>query len=74
LRLIGRSVAVCGNRLLILRCDAAQLPRLYGEVVDRRLKPLGEVVEIFGNISSPYAVVHCYNDVSVQAGEKIFAK
>jgi len=50
------------------------LPRLYGEVVDRRLKPLGEVVEIFGNTSLPYAVVHCYNDVSVQAGEKIFAK
>jgi len=50
------------------------LPHLYGEVVDRRLKPLGEVVEIFGNISSPYAVVHCYNDVSVQAGEKVFAK
>ncbi|MDN7012130.1 RNA-binding protein [Methanoculleus sp. FWC-SCC3] len=74
MRLIGRSISVCGNRLLILRCDAAQLPRLYSEAVDRRLKPVGKVVDIFGNISSPYAVVLCYNGCSVQVGEKIFAR
>jgi len=50
------------------------LPRLYGEAVDRRLKPVGKVVDIFGNISSPYAVILRYDGCSVQVGEKIFAK
>ncbi|MDN7026153.1 RNA-binding protein [Methanoculleus sp. FWC-SCC1] len=74
MKFIGRSIRVCGSRLLILRCDAAHLPRLHSRVVDRRMKPVGKVVDVFGNISAPYAAVLCYDDCSTHVGEKIFAK
>jgi RNA-binding protein len=60
--------------MLILQCDAAQLPRLYSEVTDRRLKPVGKLVDVFGNISAPYAAVLCYDVCANTAGEKLFAK
>jgi RNA-binding protein len=60
--------------MLILQCDAAQLPRLYSEVTDRRLKPVGKLVDVFGNISAPYAAVLCYDVCASTIGEKLFAK
>jgi RNA-binding protein len=74
LKLVGPIIKICGSHTLILRCDAAQLPRLYGDVLDRRLKPVGKVVDIFGNVSSPYAAVSCRGGCSGRLGEKLYTK
>ncbi|HWQ66045.1 MAG TPA: Gar1/Naf1 family protein [Methanospirillum sp.] len=61
--------------MLIVECDAAKLPRLYGMVVDKRWKPVGKLVEIFGSIASPYAAVLCTVQNHQQLiGEKLFIK
>jgi RNA-binding protein len=60
--------------MLIVQCDAAQLPRLYGEVIDRRMNPVGKIMDVFGTVSSPYAVVLCRNQCETVVGEKLFAK
>ena len=74
MKLIGKVEARYGSRMLILRCDAAQLPRLYAETIDRRMKPVGKIVDVFGNIKSPFASVVCRKPCDVQPGDKIFAK
>lgn len=71
---IGLAVHAIGARILVVRCDAAQLPRLYSEVIDRRMKPIGKVVDIFGNVSSPLAAVLCKGPCAVTAGEKLFIR
>lgn len=58
----------------MVRCDPAQLPRLYSEVVDRRMKPVGRVVDVFGNVASPLAAVLCERPCAVKAGEMTFAR
>jgi RNA-binding protein len=63
-----------GNRLLVLNCDPAQLPKMYAEVVDRRMKPVGRVVDVFGNVAAPYATVVCRSDCRVAPGEKLFIR
>jgi RNA-binding protein len=55
-----------------MRCDPAQLPKLYAGVIDRRLRPVGKVVEVFGNVAAPYAAVHCNDHCRVADGEKLF--
>jgi RNA-binding protein len=72
LKAIGNAVHTVGKRLLVLRCDPAQLPRMYTEVVDRRMKPVGKVVDVFGNVAAPYAAVLCKAECRVAAGEKLF--
>ncbi len=74
MKAIGRTVFRVGSRLLVVQCDAAQLPRLYGEVVDRRMKPVGRVVDIFGNIAKPLAAVFCGRPCEISAGERLFIK
>lgn len=74
LKLLGTTVKICGSRLLIVRCDAARLPRLHGDVFNRRLRPIGRVVDIFGNVSSPYAAVFCRGDHAPHTGEKLYTK
>ncbi len=59
-------------RILIMRCDPAQLPRLYADVLNKRLKPVGKVVEVFGSVAAPYAAVHCSGDCRIAEGEKLF--
>lgn len=61
-----------GKRLLILRCDPAQLPKMYTEVVDRRMNSVGKVVDVFGNVAAPYAAVLCRAECRLAAGEKLF--
>lgn len=61
-----------GKRILVLRCNPAQLPRMYSGVVDRRMKPVGKVVDVFGNVAAPYAAVLCKAECRVAAGEKLF--
>ena len=45
-------MSTIGNRMLIIQCDAAQLPPLYSEVTDRRMKPVGKILDLFGNIKN----------------------
>ncbi len=74
MKFVGRVNSICGTKMLIIECDAAQLPRLNTEVADRRLKPVGKLVEIFGNIKTPYAAVLCYKECKNISGEKLFTK
>src|SRR5690606_33048455 len=74
LKTVGRVLCFSGKRTLLVRCDAAQLPRLYSDVIDRRMRPLGKLVDVFGNISSPIAAVRCHGRCTIAAGEKVFAK
>jgi len=59
---------------LLIRCDASKLPRLYSDVMDRRLRAIGKVVEIFGNIEKPYAAVLCTAGCRTEVGEKVFGR
>ncbi|KUG14572.1 hypothetical protein ASZ90_015796 [hydrocarbon metagenome] len=72
MKAIGNAVHTVGTRILVIRADPAQLPKLYADVVDRRLKPVGKVVEVFGNVSAPYAAILCRKDCRMAAGEKLF--
>jgi RNA-binding protein len=63
-----------GSRMLIIQLDAAQLPGLYSEVTDRRMRLVGKIMDVFGNVKSPYALVLCNGPCSVQPNEKLFAK
>jgi RNA-binding protein len=72
LKTIGTAMHTVGTRILVMRCDPAQLPKLYADVINKRLKPVGKVVEVFGNVAAPYAAVHCSDVCRVACGEKLF--
>jgi RNA-binding protein len=74
MKAVGRIVHVCGRRMLIVAVDAAQLPPLYVTVVDRRHRPVGRVVDLFGNVKRPYAAVLCRDRCEHPVGEKIFSR
>ncbi len=74
MKVVGRAMSTVGNRMLIIQCDAAQLPPLYCEVADRHLKPVGKILDLFGNIKAPYAAVLCSEKCTVQPNEKLFTK
>ncbi|HVN65086.1 MAG TPA: RNA-binding protein [Methanomicrobiales archaeon] len=59
---------------MLIQCDASKLPRLYSDVVDRRLRAVGKVVDIFGNIERPYAAVLCKGTCGMEVGEKVFGR
>ena len=63
-----------GSRMLIIQCDAAQLPGLYSEVMDRKTKPVGKIMDVFGNVKLPYALVLSHGPCSVRVGEKVYAR
>ena len=63
-----------GSRILIIQCEAAQLPGLYSEVIDRKMQPVGKIVDIFGNIKKPYATVICRGRCDIRPDEKVFLK
>jgi len=71
---VGRAVSTFGSRMLIIRCDAARLPGLYSEVVDRKMMPVGKVVDIFGNAAAPFAAIVCKGRCTIQPQEKLYAK
>lgn len=71
---IGRAMHIVGGRILVVQCDAAQLPRISGEVVDRRMKPIGKVVDLFGSVSKPLAAIQCRVPCLVMSGERLFIK
>jgi RNA-binding protein len=72
--MVGRAMSTFGSRMLVIQCDAAQLPGLYSRVTDRRMKPVGTIMDIFGNVKSPYALVLCPEACAVQPDEKVYAK
>ena len=74
MKTVGRIVHVVGRRTLIVAVDAAQLPPLYVTVVDRRHRPVGRVVDLFGNVKRPYAAVLCRDRCEHPVGEKIFTR
>jgi RNA-binding protein len=74
-RAIGRVKSKFGHHILIVECDAAKLPRLYSKVLDKRWKPVGKLIDIFGNVNSPYAAVLTnIEEPSRLIGEKLFIK
>lgn len=52
---IGRVLHVGSDKNIVLKAE--NLPRLGGIVFDKQLKPTGTVIDVFGPIFSPYAVV-----------------
>jgi len=63
-----------GSRMLVIQCDPAQLPGMCSEVMDRRTKPVGKIMDIFGNVKSPYALVLTRGACAVRPGEKVYAR
>jgi rRNA processing protein Gar1 len=43
-------------------------------VTDRRLTPLGRIVDIFGKVEHPYAAVASYPGRTPETGKKIYAR
>ncbi|MFA7695203.1 MAG: RNA-binding protein [Methanoregula sp.] len=74
MKVVGRAMSTYGSRMFIIQVDAAQLPGLYSEVMDRRTKPVGKIMDVFGNVKSPYALVLTHGPCSVAPGEKVFAR
>jgi len=73
-KVVGRAVSTIGNRMLVIQCDAAQLPALYSEITDRRMQPVGKILDLFGNVKAPYAAVLCRGRCTVQPNDKLFTK
>jgi RNA-binding protein len=67
-------MSTVGSRMLIIQVDAAQLPPLFCEVTDRYMKPVGKILDLFGNIKAPYAAVLCREKCTVQPNEKLFTR
>jgi len=38
------------------------------------MKPVGKILDLFGNIKAPYAAVLCREKCTIQPNEKLFAK
>ena len=74
MKVVGRAMSIIGKRMLIIQCDAAQLPPLYSEVMDRRMKPVGKILDLFGNVKFPYAAVLCREKCSIRPDEKLFMR
>jgi len=74
LKLAGQIRSIVGKHLVVVNCDATQLPPLYADVIDRQQRPVGKLVEVFGNIKYPCAAVYCRDTKSCTAGEMLYTK
>lgn len=74
MNVVGRAVSTFGKRMLVIRCDAAQLPGLYSDVLDRNMNTVGTIVDLFGNVKAPYAAVVCRGSCAIRPEEKLYAK
>ncbi|MBN2734813.1 MAG: RNA-binding protein [Methanomicrobiaceae archaeon] len=74
MKLAGQIRSVVGKHLVVVNCDAAQLPPLYADVVDGRKEPVGKLVEVFGNIKCPCAAVYCRDTKNRTLGEMLYTK
>ncbi len=67
-------MSTLGSRMLIIQCEASQLPGLYSDVTDRKMQTVGKIVDIFGSIKNPYATVICRGRCDIQPDDKLYAK
>jgi RNA-binding protein len=74
MNMVGRAVSTFGKRMLIIRCDPAQIPGLYSGILDSRMQPVGTIVDLFGNVKAPYAAVFCKGQCRIRPDEKLYAK
>lgn len=74
MKLAGQIRSVIGKHMVIVDCDAAQLPRLYADIVDSHQKPVGKLVEVFGNIQNPCAAVYCKDTQKCALNEELYTK
>jgi RNA-binding protein len=50
-------------------------PACYSKVLDKRWRPVGKLIDIFGNVTSPYAAVLTnIDEPSRLIGERLFIK
>lgn len=74
MKLAGIVQHILNEHMIVAKCDAAQLPPLHANIIDKRLKKAGKLIEIFGNIRSPYAVIWCEKSDDRTIGEKLYTK
>lgn len=74
MKLAGIVQHIINEHMIVAKCDAAQLPPLHADIIDRRHKKAGKLVEIFGNIKSPYALIWCEKSEKRTPGEKLYTK
>ncbi|MDY6779001.1 MAG: H/ACA RNA-protein complex component Gar1 [Halobacteria archaeon] len=69
---LGRVVSSHGG-VLVVRCDDDVGPDDVGtESYDKSLDSLGEVVDVFGPVDEPYALVE--HDGSFEEGTKVYVR
>ena len=74
MKVIGQVHNICSKNSAVIAIDGGQLPRLHSEVVDLRKKPVGKLVEVFGNIRTPYALVVCKGQWECSVGETLYTE
>lgn len=74
MKVVGQIRNICGKNCAVMAIDAGQLPRLHSEVVDRHNKPVGKLVEVFGNIKTPYALVVCKGQCKCSVGDQLYTE
>ena len=72
MKVIGQVHNICSKNSAVIAIDGGQLPRLHSEVVDLRKKPVGKLVEVFGNIKTPYALVVCKGPCKFSLGDQLY--
>lgn len=73
MKIAGKVVARRGKRLLILECDAGQLPPLYINVADEANNPIGKIVDLYGSVSKPYVTVLENDDAGeIETGSTLY--
>ncbi|MDE4908091.1 RNA-binding protein [Methanogenium marinum] len=74
MKIVGQVHTICSKNSAVITIDGGQLPRLHSEVVDQRKKPVGKLVEVFGNIKTPYALVVCKGPCECNVGDQLFTE
>ena len=74
MKIVGQIRNICGKNCAVMTIDGGQLPRLHSEVVDRQNKPVGKLVEVFGNIKTPYALVVCKGPCKCNVGDQLYTE
>ncbi|HJJ55644.1 MAG TPA: hypothetical protein O0X99_01565 [Methanocorpusculum sp.] len=72
MKLAGDITAIIGQRLIIVKSDAGQLPPLYVDVANEDNLYIGKIVDLYGNISEPYLTVLCDNGATPHIGDRLY--
>jgi RNA-binding protein involved in rRNA processing len=69
----GEVTSHIGQKLLIVKSDAGQLPPLYVKVAASNEKPVGKIVDLYGSVAHPYLTVLCDADsAGIAEGETLY--